>query len=206
VKSNRLALMWGLPFGVGLALFASDLVRFGIGERWHSGITMIAVFGIIAGISHIGFNWDAFYRARGNTKPIAVWSALTMVVFLATAIPLLIVDGLDGFAVGMAAMATTSLALRMFFLARLFPGLHITRHIARAFAPTLPAAASVLVLRLVDGAHRTLAIALVELATYVVVTVVATLLLERPLLHEVRDYLRPARPEPDAGTVASSSA
>ena len=78
VKSNRLALMWGLPFGVGLALFASDLVRFGIGEQWHSGITLIAVFGIIAGISHIGFNWDAFYRARGNTKPIAVWSALTL--------------------------------------------------------------------------------------------------------------------------------
>ena len=29
VKSNRLALMWGMPFGVGLALFAADLVQFG---------------------------------------------------------------------------------------------------------------------------------------------------------------------------------
>ena len=26
VKSNRLALVWAMPFGVGLALFASDLV------------------------------------------------------------------------------------------------------------------------------------------------------------------------------------
>ena len=37
VKSNRLALMWGMPFGIGLALFASDLVEFGIGERWRAG-------------------------------------------------------------------------------------------------------------------------------------------------------------------------
>ncbi|TML02013.1 MAG: hypothetical protein E6G41_15890, partial [Actinobacteria bacterium] len=31
VKSNRLALLWGIPFGVGVALFAGDLVQFGIG-------------------------------------------------------------------------------------------------------------------------------------------------------------------------------
>src|SRR5436305_1065252 len=36
VKSNRLALMWAVPFGVALTLFASELVRFGIGERWRS--------------------------------------------------------------------------------------------------------------------------------------------------------------------------
>ena len=37
VKSNRLALMWGVPFGVGLALFAADLVaprdRRQVGQR-----------------------------------------------------------------------------------------------------------------------------------------------------------------------------
>ena len=32
VKSNRLALMWGMPFGVGLALFAADLIDFVIGR------------------------------------------------------------------------------------------------------------------------------------------------------------------------------
>ena len=36
MKSNRLALMWGVPFGVGLTLFAADLVEFGIGEEWAS--------------------------------------------------------------------------------------------------------------------------------------------------------------------------
>ena len=32
VKSNRLALMWALPFGVGLTLFADDLVHFVLGD------------------------------------------------------------------------------------------------------------------------------------------------------------------------------
>src|SRR5205085_7924194 len=33
VKSNRLALMWAIPFGTAVALFAADVVSFGIGER-----------------------------------------------------------------------------------------------------------------------------------------------------------------------------
>ena len=44
VKSNRIALMWGLPFGVGVALFASDLVHFGIGDRWRPGVGLIQAF------------------------------------------------------------------------------------------------------------------------------------------------------------------
>ena len=38
VKPNRLALMWGMPFGIGLALFAADLVRFGLGPRWEPAV------------------------------------------------------------------------------------------------------------------------------------------------------------------------
>ncbi|HEV7459303.1 MAG TPA: oligosaccharide flippase family protein [Solirubrobacteraceae bacterium] len=196
VKSNRLALMWGLPFGVGVALFASDLVQFGIGERWRAGVGLIQVFGVIAGLAHIGFNWDAFYRARAETRPIAVWSFLCMLSFVAVAIPLLIADGLDGLAIGMAVMATVSLSLRMYYLGRLFPDFRIIRHIVRAVAPTIPATLAVLALRAVDGAHRTLAAALAELALYVIVTAVFTLLLERDLLREVVGYLR----RPQVGT------
>lgn len=41
VKSNRLALMWGMPFGIGLAMFAPDLVEFVLGSRWRPGVTLI---------------------------------------------------------------------------------------------------------------------------------------------------------------------
>lgn len=205
VKSNRLALMWGLPFGIGLALFASDLVHFGIGERWEAGIGLLQAFGAIAAINHVGFNWDAFYRARGDTRPIAIWSFACMVVFVAVAIPLLVSDGLDGLAWGMAAMGVVSLGIRLLYLARLFPALRIVVHMARAMAPTVPAAGAVLLVRLLDGSQRTAATALGELALYLAVTAVATVLLERDLLREVVGYLRRARPESEPPLVESSA-
>jgi PST family polysaccharide transporter len=191
VKSNRLALMWGLPFGIGLALFAADLVDFGLGDQWKDGVILIQVFGITAGIGHIGFNWDAFYRARGETRPIAIWSFVCMVVFLATAIPLLIRDGLDGLAIGVGAMAAVSLALRMYYLSRLFPGFQVALHMGRAIAPTIPATLVVLSVRWAGGSgDRTPGAALGELALYIAVTALATWLLERNLLREVLSYLR----------------
>ena len=69
VKSNRLALMWAVPFGVGLTFFCGDLVRFGIGERWHPAIVVLQVYGIAAAINHIGFNWTAYFRAVGEHAP-----------------------------------------------------------------------------------------------------------------------------------------
>jgi hypothetical protein len=72
VKSNRLAVMWGLPFGVGLALFAPDLVTHVLGERWRSAGWLMQAFGLIIGFRQVGFNWTIFMRAVGWTKPIAV--------------------------------------------------------------------------------------------------------------------------------------
>jgi O-antigen/teichoic acid export membrane protein len=40
VKSNRLALVWAMPFGLGLSLFASALVHYGLGSRWHEAIPL----------------------------------------------------------------------------------------------------------------------------------------------------------------------
>ena len=87
MKSNRLALMWGVPFGVALSLFAADLIEFGIGETWSEALILLQVFGITAAINHIGFNWSAFYRANGQTKPIAVVTVLAFVTFCATSVP-----------------------------------------------------------------------------------------------------------------------
>src|SRR5262249_23092394 len=71
LKTNRLALMWGAPFGVGLLLFAPDLVEFAIGDKWEDATTVLQMFGLIAAMDQFAFNWTAFLRARGDTKPIA---------------------------------------------------------------------------------------------------------------------------------------
>ena len=200
VKSNRVALMWGVPFGLGIALFAADLVHFVIGDEWEVGLDVLRAFGVTAALGHIGFNWSAFYRARGDTKPIAVWAALTMLAFLALPLPLLVFEGLRGYAIGMVALMLVNTSIRALYLARLFPGFGTLAYALRAIAPSLPAVAAVLLVRLVEGGgERTAALAIAELAVYVAVTAFATWRLERDLIRELSGYLRRRpRPKPTA--------
>ncbi len=184
VKSNRLALMWAVPFGVGVSLFSSDLIRFVLGERWRPAVVVLQVFGVTAAVNHVGFNWTAYFRALGRTRPIASETVAATAVFLVCGIPLLLAFGLPGFAAGIAAQAAAALVMRAYWLHQLFPGFGFLRHAARAFLPTVPATAVVLAARLLEPRDRTLATALAELCAYLLVTVAATLYLESGLLRE----------------------
>jgi len=189
VKSNRLALMWAMPFGAAVALFADDLVRFGIGERWHAAVPLLQAFGITAAINHVGFNWDAYFRARGNTRPVAVTAAIGAVVFVAAGLPLLASDGLRGLAIGIALSAAAQLLARTIFLRRLFSGYDAVRHALRSAAPVVPAATIVLGLRAFDGGHSAVR-AVAELLLFVLVVAMTTLVAERALLREALGYVR----------------
>lgn len=189
VKSNRLALMWGMPFGVALTLFAPDLVHFVLGDRWKPAVFLLQAFGLIAAIGHIGFNWTAFFRARGDTKPIAVLSVLQIVAFLAITLPLLILEGLNGFGIGMASATVVALATRTFYLSRLFPGFAMIGHSLRAIAPTVPAVLATLGVRAAESGSRSATDATMELVVYLAVTIAATLVFERALIREVLGYL-----------------
>jgi PST family polysaccharide transporter len=199
VKSNRLALMWGAPFGLGLALFAEDLVQFGIGEQWRPGIGLMQAIGVAVAVHQIGFNWDSFYRARADTKPIAVASGIAIVAFVAIALPLLATDGLRGLALATVLVEGVNFAIRMTYLRRLFPDFRFLRHAARALLPSLPAVALVAALRLTVGEEQTLLAALAMFVLYIVTTLAATALIERRLLREMFDYLRN---RPPAGVTA----
>jgi O-antigen/teichoic acid export membrane protein len=199
VKSNRLALMWGAPFGFGLALFAEDLVQFAIGERWRPGVGLMQAIGIAVAVHQIGFNWDAFYRALGRTRPVGVAAGIAIVAFIGIALPLLAADGLRGLALATLLVEGVNFAVRMLYLRRLFPSFGFIRHTARALLPSLPAAAVVVGVRLLAGEETTLLAALALLALYVLVTMAATALLERRLLREIVAYLR-RRPSVGAAT------
>ncbi|HWF34639.1 MAG TPA: oligosaccharide flippase family protein [Solirubrobacteraceae bacterium] len=189
VKSNRLALMWGVPFGAAVSIFAGDLIRFIVGERWHAGIGLLEITGIIAAASQIGFNWDDYFMARSETVPIAVVNVAAAIATLGVGIPLLLTHGLTGLAVGMAAGTTVDLALRAWYLSRLFAGFALVRHALRAILPTIPAVAIVLLIRLAETGPRTAVMAVAEVVVYALVTVVATWVLEKPLLREAAGYL-----------------
>jgi O-antigen/teichoic acid export membrane protein len=188
-KSNRVALMWGVPFGLGVALFAPDLVNFVIGHRWHFAIPVIQAFALVAAADQLGFNWTVFLRALDRTRPLAVLAVLQAGAFLVIAVPLMIVDGLNGFAVGWMTAAAVTISARMFLLARLFSGFRVLRHAFRGIAPVLPAAAVIGLARALEPTDRSLGLALAELALYVVVVAAATWAFERPLIRELLGYL-----------------
>ncbi|HEY5318431.1 MAG TPA: oligosaccharide flippase family protein, partial [Solirubrobacteraceae bacterium] len=169
VKSNRIALMWAMPFGVGLALFAGDLVRFGIGEKWHPVIILLQITGVIAAISQVGFNWDDYFRARSNTRPVAIAGVAATVALLGAGLPLLFTDGLPGLAIGTGVGAAVHLAFRGWYLSKLFEDFGIVRHALRAALPTLVGVAAVLALRAVETGARSFGLALAELVAYGVV-------------------------------------
>jgi lipopolysaccharide exporter len=200
VKSNRLALMWGAPFGFGLALFAEDLVQFAIGERWRPGIGLMQAIGVAVAVHQIGFNWDAFYRALNRTKPVGVAAGIAIVAFCAITLPLLATEGLRGLALATLLVEGVNFAVRMFFLRRLFPTFRYLRHTARALLPCVPAVGIVFALRLAFGEEGSLLAALAMVALYITVTLAATALLERKLLREIIAYLRR---RPGAGAAAA---
>jgi O-antigen/teichoic acid export membrane protein len=200
-KSNRLALMWGMPFGLGLALFAPDLVHYVLGEKWEVATGLLQVFGVMAGLKQIAFNWTAFHRAVGDTRPIAINGIASLVTFVVLAIPGMLLWGLTGYAVAICAMLTVQLVVRTYFLSRLFSGFRVLRHSLRALVPSVPAVAVILAVRLFESGDRSPGMVVAELCLYALVTVAATWLMERTLLREMFGYLRTStrsRLEPSA--------
>ncbi len=188
-KSNRLALLWGFPAGVGAALFAGDAVHLVLGDRWGLAVPLIQVLGLSAAVDQVGFNWTAFARARGETRILALSSGLTFVAVLSVGVPMMLAHGLPGFAVGIAAGTLTSLVVRFVYLSKLFRATRIVYQVARSTIPTLPAAGAVAIERaLIDSSGTSFV--LFEVATYLGVVLLVTYITERALLGEAIGYLR----------------
>lgn len=190
VKSNRLALMWGMPFGLGITLFAPDLVHFILGDRWAPAIVLLQALGLVAASDQLGFNWTAFMRALNRTRPLAVLAVLGGASFVAITAPLLIAFGLPGLAAGWLGAQIVNVVGRGYFLRRVFSGFRLMTHAARAIAPSIVPVALVVGVRTLEAGPRIPRDAIVELLLYVLSTVAATWLFERNLLLELLGYLR----------------
>jgi lipopolysaccharide exporter len=193
IKSNRIGVFFGLTFGVGLFLFAPDLVTYVFGEKWRPAAGLLQALGLILGFRQVAFNWTDFVRADGETRPLAINSAFMFGAFLVITAPLILIFGTWGYAAGMGASVVIDLCSRTYFLHRLFPGFQILPHLYRSVLPSIPAVAAVLGVRLLESGPRTLGMVIVELVVYFGVTALATLRLERALLTEIVGYLRGRR-------------
>jgi O-antigen/teichoic acid export membrane protein len=189
IKSNRLSLMWAVPFGVGMTLFGSDLIHFGLGHHWIPAIPLLQIMGIVTAVHHVGYNWSAFIQSRGFTWPIAVAGSVTCAAVLASAIPLMYDVGLIGIGYAFAIGEVVTLAIKAVVMTRFFTRISLFPHLLRAFAPTALAVIPILAFRAVHGGEHNSLAAVAVFAAYVVLTVVAPFALERPLLGEAVGYL-----------------
>ena len=203
VKSNRLTLMWAFPFGVTFMLFSSDLVTRVFGHRWQPATALLAGMAGALALQQVGYNWFSFYRARGQSSPQAVESAVLLVAFLALAIPGLLIWGTWGFVVGRTLTSAGVLVVRRHYVRKLLPGVSLARIAAPAAALVLGAASPVLAVRFAMwGDHRTLAQIGIELALWGAGLLFLAWRFERPLLRELRGYLRARR---ESGPIIASS-
>src|SRR4051794_6662412 len=190
-KANRLTLMWAFPFGAGLALFGADLVVFVLGDEWRGAIVLLGGLAVAVGLQQIGYSWFAFYRARGESWPQAVEAAVFGGSFVLLAVPGALLWGSWGFVIGRVGCTLCVLGMRAVYVRRLLPEVRLSSLAARAAVPVLLASAPVLALRVaLWGGERTLWQALAELALWLAGLALATRWLERPLLAELRGYLR----------------
>ena len=187
-KSNRLGILWGAPLGVSVALFAPDLVEFVLGSKWEFAIPLLQAMGLVTAANQFGFNWTAFYRALGRTKPIAAASLIQAAAICGIAAPLLAIHGLDGFAIGMGIATAIYLVVRAYYLTKLFPGFSILRHSVRAHAPTIAGAGAVLGARALIGEGGA-EVVVAELVLYAGTVLAVTCATEGALIREAIGYL-----------------
>lgn len=192
-KSNRLGLAWVIPFCGALVLFAPDLVGFLLGDEWEPAVGLLQGLAVAAGLGQVGYNWFSFYRAAGDSRPQAVESAVMVVGFLVFAVPGLFAWGFDGFVAGRIAGVLAVLVVRRRYVQRLLPGASLERLAARALLPVLGGAAAAMALRAaLWGGEREAAQAAAEVLLFTATTAALTWMLERPLLSELRLYVRGA--------------
>src|SRR3954466_2436080 len=196
-KSNRLTMVWALPFCAGFVLFAPDLVHLILGEKWVPAIVLLQGLAAAAAIEQVGYNWFSFYRARGNPRPQAVESVVMVVAFLGLAIPGLIAWGSAGFVWGRIAGALTMLVVRRLYIRRLLPNVRLLTLALRGLAPVAAGAAVAYGARLLLwGGERPALQAVAEVVLFVGVTAAVTWLVERRLLREVaREAGAPRQPD-----------
>jgi O-antigen/teichoic acid export membrane protein len=189
-KSNRMALLWGIPLGVGAALFAPQLVPRVLGDSWEFAIPLLQILAVSAAVNQIGFNWTAFARARGDTGVLAAGAVVGMLATIGVGVPLLLSHGLTGFGFAMLGAMVAGMLVRLVYLSKLFPARSIVAHVARSFIPTLPATLVILAERQLGWDPGSLAQLLAEASAFVVLVAATTWITDRSLLREAIGYLR----------------
>jgi O-antigen/teichoic acid export membrane protein len=192
VVSARMILVWAVPVGFGLALFATDVVRYVVGQKWSAVTPLLWVEGIGEAFNAIGTMWGTFYTVLGRNRP-SLWLGLQinimMVVLIGVLMPFLHYEGV---LLAISAAIVVSLVQRRRYLKKLFPDIPVIRVAVPYLAAATLAVGVVLALGAgYDLTSRT-GLAL-RLVCYFAVYGAAVFALQRGVLAESLAMLRQSR-------------
>ena len=185
-KANRVGLAWAVPVAAGLVIFAPQLLPAIYGDDWGYAVGVVQWFAVAVAVAHLGTNWWQYEVVAGDSRPLAVNGVGALVLFAVLQVPPTLIWGLEGLAVSMLAQALGQLAIRTVYVRRRFGTWSPLRLSLRALVPVLPASAVGALLTTQDVPL------LAEIVVFSLLLAAGTYAFERPLVREIRGYLRGA--------------
>lgn len=188
--SARLILVWAVPTGLGLAVFAHDIAAM-LGPQWEPIVPLLQIEGVAEVVNAIATMWGVFFMATGNNRP-SLWAGVVINVLLVVLILALgHLFGLTGIGAAIATAAVIALFQRRRFVRRLFPGTSVLlTAVPLVTAGAVATLVTLLVHRVEPGTSlRSLGIRLV---VFLSVYVALAYLLERRLVWQTLALVRPA--------------
>jgi O-antigen/teichoic acid export membrane protein len=116
--SSRLLNFLVIPFGVILAVFSRLIVELAFGESYISGYPAFMISSLLAIIPAYLMLYVTALQAIGNTKPLIVIAAATIVSDLVASYPLIIMFGMIGAALARSVMYALTLLISYEYLKR----------------------------------------------------------------------------------------
>lgn len=196
VATNRITAIWACTLGFGLAIHAPDLVHIILGQAWEPAVFLFRLQGFGLAIASLGFSWDVFYRARGETLPTLVFGLASAAWVFLVMLPGVAIWGLDGAAWSILILGVLALTVRQLFISRIFPGLNLVTSAWRELCAVSAAAALAAALRAVTGPPSGFVDLVVAAGAFLLLVAALVLVIDRAFL---ADLVRRVRRSPTDG-------
>jgi len=189
-KAARVSMSWIAGGAVALIVFADDIVRVVLSEKWAGAEIFLRAQGVALLFGALIYNWDVLFKASDDTRPIFVMSLFFTFAFALFFVPPLYFGGKNGAALGLVLVNAVVLISRKVCINRLHVRISLLQIAWRALLAAAVAGAMVLPLRGSMWAQSASGDLLSRLAAYAVLYACGLAWLERHLITEMFDVLR----------------
>jgi O-antigen/teichoic acid export membrane protein/streptogramin lyase len=146
--TNQLSMLFAATVGFGMGVFAGPVVALLLGPSWHPAVLLVQAQGLGIVLASIGFNWDTFLAARGETRPQLTVTLLAAGWVALIALPLIALFKIPGAAAALAVLACTAHLVRQRYLRRIFGPISLIAVVWKQIAGCGTAAAVVVALQM----------------------------------------------------------